>query len=409
MVKMMACVALQAMLIASCSAEPPARMQRFAVGDGPGIVAIVDVNGDRKLDMVVANERSGDASVLLGDGQGGFSPAPGSPVAAGHRPNDLAVGDFNHDGRPDLAFANHEIQQLTVLLGDGRGNFARAPASPVRVAVKPHPHGVATGDLNGDGFLDLATDSWAEDRLEILFNDGTGSFRAPGIYVSVGKHPYQRIRAADLNRDGTADIVSPNLDGNNVTILLGNGKGGFTQPAGSPFPCGDSPFNIAVGDVNGDGLADLAIVNSPSSTAERSGRDGLTVLLGDGRGGFRAMAGSPFPLDRFPNLAAIGDVDGDGVGDVAVSNPDRDEITVFYMTRNGTGASRKRLPVHGHPKGLAIGDLDGDGKGDIAVTNNSDNTVTVIFGKSSQPSVRDPSHGAAASDVPLVPAPAAGG
>ncbi len=382
MVKMIAyVVALHATLIASCSAESPWRERRFAVGDGPGIVAIVDVNGDGKMDMVVANERSGDASVLLGDGKGGFSPAPGSPVPAGHSPNDVAVGDFNRDGRLDLAFANHETQHLTVLLGDGRGGFAPAPASPVSVAVKPHPHGIATGDFNGDGFLDLATDSWAEDRLEILLNDGKGSFQTPGTYVSVGKHPYQRIRVADLNGDGKADIVSPNLDGDNVTILLGDGKGAFRQPAGSPFPCGDSPFNVAVGDVNGDGLADLAIVNSPSSTADRSGRDGLTVLLGDGRGRFRAMTGSPFPMDRLPNIVAIGDLDGNGVGDVVVSNPDGDHITVFTMTRNGTVKSRKDLPVHGHPKGLAIRDLNGDGKGDIAVTNNSENTVTVIFGK----------------------------
>lgn len=381
MVKIIAYIGLCGTLTVNCSAGPSSRERRFAVGDGPGIVAIVDVNGDRKLDIVVANERSGDASVLLGDGKGGFSPAPGSPVPAGDSPNDIAVGDFNRDGRPDLAFANHDTQHLTVLLGNGGGEFVPAPGSPVSVAVKPHPHGIATGDFNGDGCLDLVTDSWGEDRLEILLNDCKGSFRTPGIYVSVGKHPYQRIRVADLNGDGKADIVSPNLEGNNVSILLGDGRGAFAQPAGSPFPCGDSPFNVAVGDVNGDGLADLAIVNSPSSTADRSGRDGLTVLLGDGRGKFRAMSGSPFPLDRFPNIVAMGHVEGDRRPAVVVSNPDGEHITIFTMTRNGHVASRKDLPVHGHPKGLAIGDLDGDGKEDIAVSNNSENTVTVILGR----------------------------
>jgi hypothetical protein len=155
-----------------------------------------------------------------------------------------------------------------------------------------------------------------------LFNDCKGSFRTPGSFVSVGKHPYQRIRVADLNGDGTADIIIPNLEGNNVSVLLGEGKGTFVQPTGSPFP-----------------------------------------------------------LDRFPNIVAMGDVDGDGSVDVVVSNPDGGHITILAMTRNGRVASRKHLSVREHPKGLAIRDVDGDGKGDIAVTNISENTVTVIFGR----------------------------
>jgi hypothetical protein len=354
---------------------------RFPVGNGPGSVAIADFNNDGKLDIVTANEQSGDASVLLGDGKGGFSPAPGSPFPAGHDPNDVTVGDFNRDGCLDLAFANHETQHLTVLLGNCRGQFAGAPHSPFTVAVKPHPHGIATGDFNGDGNPDLVTDSWGEDRLEILFGDGKGGFATPGSYVAVGKHPYQRIRVADLNGDGKADIVSPNLEGDNVTILLSDGKGGFRQSAGSPFLCGDSPFNVAIGDVNGDAIPDLAIVNSASSTSDRTGQDGLTVLIGDGRGGFTKMTGSPFVTAKRPNMVAIGDINGDGVGDIVVSNPDSDSITIFMMSKQGSVASRAILPVPGHPKGLAIRDLNGDGKGDIVVTNNASNTVTVILGK----------------------------
>jgi FG-GAP-like repeat len=372
---------LSVILIESCSNARSLPERRYDVGDGPGIVVITDVDGNGKMDIVVANERSNDVSVLLGQRDGRFSPSPGSPFPSGPSPNDIAVGDFNRDSRPDLAFANHETQQLTVLLGDGRGGFVPAPGSPVEIAVRPHPHGIATADFNGDGNWDLVTDSWAEDRLELVFGDGKGTFRTPGTYVAVGKHPYQRIRVADLNGDGKPDIVSPNLDGNNVTILLGDGRGAFSQSAGSPFPGGDSPFNVAVGDLNADGFPDLAIVNSPSSTAGRSGRDGLTVLIGDGRGAFRAMRGSPFPTDRFPNIAAIGDIDGDGVGDILLSHPDGDHVTIFSMSRNGTLASRKDLAMHGHPKGLAIYDFDGDGLGDTVIANNSENTVTVLFGR----------------------------
>ena len=356
------------------------KTSRFAVGTGPGTVVIADFNGDGKPDIATANEQSGDVSVLLGDGKGGFLPAPGSPFPAGQSPNDIAVGDFNRDGSIDLAFANHETQHLTLLLGDGRGSFAPARQSPLTVAVRPHPHGIATGDFNGDGNLDLVTDSWAEDRLEILFGDGKGGFTTPGTYIPVGRHPYQRIRVADLNGDGKADIVSPNLEGDNVTILLGDGHGGFRQPPGSPFPCGDSPFNVAIGDINGDGIPDLAIVNSPGSTSDRSGKDGLAILIGDGRGGFTPMTGSPFATAKRPNMVAIGDLNGDGVADVVVSNPDSDSITIFFMSQNSSVAAQSTLSVPGHPKGLAIRDLNGDGKADIVVANSTANSVTVIWG-----------------------------
>ena len=249
------------------------------------------------------------------------------------------------------------------------------------MVVRPHVHGVAAGDFNGDGILDLVTDSWADDRVVVLFGDGKGRFATPGTYVSVGRHPYQRVRVADLNGDGRADIISPNLEGDNVTILLGDGTGKFRQPAGSPFPCGDSPFNVAIGDVNADGKPDLAIVNSPSSTSDRSGQDGLTILIGDGLGAFAKMAGSPFVTGKFPNIPAIGDVNGDGVADVAVSNPDGDKITVFTMSQNGAVASRAAVSVPGHPKGLLLRDLNGDEKAEVVTTNNSSDSVTVITGK----------------------------
>src|SRR6185295_1092188 len=102
------------------------------------------------------------------------------------------------------------------------------------------------------------------------------------------------------------DIVTTNLEGDNVTILLSDGKSGFNEAAGSPFSCGDSPFGVAIGDVNADGRPDLAVINSPASTADRSGTNGLTVLLGDGTGKFSTMPGSPFQAGKIPNRVAIG-------------------------------------------------------------------------------------------------------
>lgn len=353
---------------------------RFAVGTAPGSVEIADFNGDGKFDVVVANEQSNDVSILLGDGKGKFAPPKGAPFPAGRLPNDIAIGDFNRDAELDLAVANHEEKYLTLLWGDGKGGFAPAPNSPVAVEVRPHVHGVAAGDLNGDGNLDLVTDSWANDQVVGLFGDGKGNFRTPGTFVKVGKRPYQRHRVADVNEDGKADIITTNAEGNNVTVLLSDAGGGFKQPPGSPFPCGDAPFNLAVGDVNGDGRDDLAVVDSPSSMAEGRGKDGLTVLLGNGNGEFTMLVGSPFATGRTPNRVAIGDTNGDGVADIAVSSPDSNNITLFLMSSKGV-ASSSTIAIGGKPKGLAIHDLNGDGKADIVTTNNGDNVVTVILSK----------------------------
>ena len=385
--KLIFAVMLSAALAVSCGTPSSGVTSRiatsnshFPVGTAPGSVEIADLNGDAKPDIIVANEQSNNVTILLGDGKGGFTPAKASPFPAGHDPNDIATGDFNRDGKLDLAFANHEEKHLTVLLGNGQGGFTPAPDSPFAVAVKPHTHGVATGDLNGDGNLDLVTDSWGNDQVAVLFGDGRGSFNTSGTLLDVGKMPYQRVRVGDINGDGKSDIITTNLEGDNVTILLGDGRGGFKQSTGSPFPCGDSPFNFAIGDVNGDGKPDLAIVNSPSSTADRHGKDGLTILLGDGAGGFRILAGSPFATDRIPNRVAIGDVNGDGVADIAVSSPDGNKITLFLMSSKGV-ASSSTIAIGGKPKGLAIRDLNGDGKADMVITNNSDNTVTVMLSK----------------------------
>lgn len=355
-------------------------VKKIAVAHKPFSIEIADLNGDKCNDLVIANGDDSSATILLGTGKGNFNAAKGSPFAAGCTPNDIAIADMNTDGKPDLVFANHDRKHLTVLAGDGKGRFSPLQGSPFAVEVKPHTHGIAVADFNADGFPDMLTDSWGNNRLAILFGNGRHQFNGPVKYLDVGKHPYQRARVADLNKDGKPDIVTTNLDGDNATILLGLGNGSFKEAAGSPFACGNSPFGVAVGDVNGDGKLDLAVINSPTITSSNTGHDGLTILLGDGKGSFRMMPGSPFTTGNSPSRVAIGDLNNDGIADIAVANYRSGDVSVYLMNRNGVAATCTILTGN-LADGIAIADLDGDGKNDIAVGNSGEFYIDIIFSR----------------------------
>ncbi len=357
-----------------------AGITKIKVGQAPGSVEAADLNSDTYPDLVVTSETDSSATILLNDGKGGFSPTPHSPFFAGPSPNDVCIADFNKDQHPDLAFANHEKKYITVLLGDGKGNFKQAIHSPFATEGIPHVHGVAAGDFNNDGWPDLVTESWGNDQVEVLYGDSTISFAKPHQFIKVGKRPYQRLRAADLNGDGIADIVTTNAEDNTVTILLADGKGGFHESVGSPFACGDNPFNMAIGDVNADGNPDLAIVNSPSSMAEGKGRNGLAVLLNDGQGKFTMLKGSPVPAGQNPNRVAIGDVNGDGINDIVSSDFDGNQVFLFVMDKVHAPAG-KVIATERQPKGIAIARLNSDNKADIVICNHADNSLTIIWGK----------------------------
>jgi hypothetical protein len=361
------------------------------VGLGPGSIGIADINHDGKPDILVANVTSETLSVLLGDGRGHFKPAPAPICSTGPHPNDIAIGDFNGDGNLDVAIANTETPFITILLGDGKGGFKPSPHSPFSTQSSPHVHGVAAADFNGDGRLDVVTDSWGRNQILVLLGDGAGNLILPGQAVNTGKRPYQRLRSADFNKDGKPDVVTTDLDINAVSILLGDGKGSFHNAPGSPFPAGAFPWSVAVDDINRDGNADLAVLPYDRDIIDPK-QLGVTVLLGDGKGGFTKMRGSPFPLAgcQGPDRVATGDVNGDGFRDIVVSCAQNNKLMLYSGSKEGSFQISAREVRTGW-SGLAVGDLNGDGKDDIVVANSgpgenpttrsTGGTITIFFGK----------------------------
>lgn len=346
----------------------------FQVGTSPNSVAVADFNGDGKPDLAIANygANSGgpgsSVTVLLGDGSGNFTQASNSPilVPTGQNGNSysLAAGDFNADGRPDIAVAAVYSDNVTVLLGNGDGTFTEASGSPFAVGSHPQqPFFVTVGDFNNDGIQDLVTANAASNTVTVLLGNGTGGFTpAPNSPFPVGNTP-ESVAVGDFDGNGTEDLAVANVNSNNVTVLLGNGSGGFSAASGSPISVGTNPFSVAVADFDSNGKLDLATANYGGN---------VTVLMGNGSGGFTQHSGSPFSAGGAVSFVAAADFNGDGIPDLTLSNG-----TVLLGDGAG-GFTQAGNFFSGSP--LAVADLNKDGIEDIAGVNSGSGTVTVLLG-----------------------------
>jgi hypothetical protein len=360
----------------------------LATGHSPASIVVADLNHDHHPDLVVANVEDGTLTVLLGDGKGHFAPAPGSPFACGPSPSDIAVADLNGDGNLDLVVANTGTPYISVLLSDGHGRFSPSPRSPFATQSFPHVHGVVAADFTGDGKPAVVTDSWGHNQVLILRGDGEGNLILPGVLFATGKRPYQRLRSADFNHDGHPDIVTTDMDDNGVSILLGDGRGGFRQPAGSPFPAGRAPWQVVIADFNRDGNPDLAVIPYERDLTDPR-QLAVTILLGDGRGGFAARP-DLLSLEGCvgPSRIEAGDVNGDGYSDIVVSCAQNNLLIVFWGSKEGV-YTRSTENVQTGWSGLAVADLEGNGKSEILVSNglldgadkNQRGTLTVFVPK----------------------------
>ena len=366
----------------------------LGVGLVPQSVAVGDFNGDGKADLVVSDSDSNSVTVLLSNGAGGFTAAPGSPVATGLWPHSVVVADFNGDGKLDLAVADTNANTVTVLLGKGTGGFMAAPGSPFAVAIKPTS--VAVGDFNGDGKPDLAIANNGSNNITVMLGTGTGAFTAaPGSPFATGNLPVS-VAVGDFNGDSKLDLAIVNQNDDNVTVLLGSGTGGFTAAIGSPFLVGHTPASVAVGDFNGDSKLDLAVANQNDNT--------VTVLLGNGTGGFTTDPASPFPTGAIPASVAVGDFNKDGKPDLAIANSGPGNVSVLLnapganLIWQNNATTQVTVNYFGGPQGAtytgwnwlnstgvmgwhvaAVADFDNNGTADLIWQNNSTGQVTVNF------------------------------
>ncbi len=311
----------------------------FATSGNPEYVATGDFNNDGKLDLAVGNfTATNSVAVLLGNGDGTFRPATFYP--AGDMSSGIAAGDFNGDGKLDLATADYYSNTISILLGNGDGTFR----PPISYPTGQSPVAIVAGDFNGDGKLDLAV---VTNGVSIFLGNGDGTFH-PGSTLNIGAFG---ICVADLNGDGILDIVTANFPqfSGSALVALGNGDGTF-QPA-IAYSAGHDPVTVSAIDVNHDGILDLVMGND----------DGASVLIGRGDGSF----GPPTTYLTFgslANAATAADFNGDGIPDIAVGNASQNTISILLGNGDGTFQIFPSVFQSGiNVQALTVGDFNNDG------------------------------------------------
>ncbi|HEY6292802.1 MAG TPA: choice-of-anchor D domain-containing protein [Terriglobia bacterium] len=364
----------------------------LTTGNNPQAVVSADFNGDGKTDLAVANYTDNSVSVYLGNGNGTFGSAVTTTAIGGQGPVALAVGDFNGDGKLDLAVADSIDTQaspsgVAILLGNGDGTFTlkNQAGGPLVAMENPGPVWVSVADLNGDGRLDLVAASSESNAtlgypgvVAVFLGNGDGTLNATSALPNAGTGPVSVV-IGDFNNDGKLDLVqvntNPTTTGSAVPgslgVLTGNGDGTFNVLTGVTPATGISPRGIVAGDFNGDGNLDVAVVNSTDST--------VSVFLGNGLGNFSpGVTYSVGSTETTPVAIATADVNADGKLDLVTANQGSNNISLLLGTGTGTFATATSYLTGTSPVALAVGDFNRDGLLDVATANSSANTVSLL-------------------------------
>ncbi len=323
-------------------------------------VAVGDFNDDGKQDLAIAHEGFNTVSIRMGNGLGSFSGT--TEVAVTSHPYALAVGDFDLDGKQDFLVTNQGNNIVAVRGGDGAGGFNNFP----NVNVGANPIGIVMTDFNNDGKPDFATCNYNDHTVSIRWGNGAGAFTG-STTISVGNYP-AGIASGDFNHDGNPDLATASSSGGTISIRMGNGVGGFSGT--TEVPVGTNPNSVAIADFNHDGNLDIVSANYLS--------DDASIRLGDGFGNFSGNI--QISTGAGPYHVAVGNFNGDEFEDIATANYFDNTVSIRLGDGTGGFSGTTDVSVGSYPTCVAVGQFNNDSRQDFAVTNYNDRTVSVRLG-----------------------------
>ncbi|CAF1191220.1 unnamed protein product [Rotaria sordida] len=325
----------------------------------PSWITIGDFNRDNRLDIATSNFNLNSVGIFLGYGNGAFTPATIFSTGHGSAPQHVEARDFNNDGILDIAVANYGSNNIVVLFGVGDGSFLLG--TPYQTGPGSGPWGLVIGDFDNDTKLDIAVANHESNNIYIVLGYGQELYGSVTLYsMDFGSQPYS-VAIGDLNNDGQSDIVVANYGTDNVGIALGRSHGVFDIIRTYSTGVGSAPYSVAIADFNNDNRLDIVVSNSET--------DNIAILLGSGNGTFVTRATySTGALSR-PYTVAIADFNNDHIPDIAIANSGTNNIFLLYGYGNGLFGNETIYTLgYGYlPYSLAIQDFNQDGWMGIAI------------------------------------------
>ena len=344
----------------------------LATGASPRRIAFADFNDDGKQDLVTADSTANAVSVRLGNGDGSFLGR--SSYGTGTRPLAVSVADFNADGRQDLVTANQlggwlGFGSISILLGVGDGTFV----AHADTANGSGPTDIAVADLDGNGTQDLVTANQGSAAVGVMLGNGDGTFQAVVKYSTNGSP--MSVTVGDFNSDGKQDVATDKRDPHGFGVLLGNGDGTLQAEINRLTPAAYA-YSLTAADINMDGELDLITPNYQAQS--------VSIFLGNGDG--TMGAGAVYATASGPEGVVVADVDGDGRPDVMTANSGGSG-SMSLLLGNGDGTLKANIDsVAGSgAQGVAAADLNGDGKVDLGVANRSADTISILINRPDLP------------------------
>lgn len=347
-------------------------------GANPRQVVTADFTGDGYPDLATGNFVTHEVGILRNRGDGTFAPVTNYPLCSDCTPYGLAAGDVDGDGHPDLVTTNYSVPFVSVVRNKGDGTFTASQQYSLATNTS-QGQDITLADVNGDGTLDILTTTLGMPTLSVFLNQGRGQFGPCQAYRYALTAVIAHLTVADFDRNGQLDVAITHFTdftsptGNLVSVFYNQGSGQFGLPTNYALANSTAPFGITAADLNADGYLDLLTANS--------GTDNVGLLLNDSKGGFSEPRYVFTGLYSQPLRIVVASLAGNGQFALVIASYGLNAVGIVPQLA-GSGSDfgsvvNVAAEPTGQPSSVVVADFDRNGRLDVATSNSAKASVTV--------------------------------